>query len=226
MRGFAISKIVMLCLTVVLFSGCGKKQDNLTVGTKSHQTTPPFSLPSRLLAAITEKFPLYHVPAGSDLSGLWAKADQDGSLPFLCKGDFTGGGLADYAIVLIGRESWRFVVFEQRPGRDFLPAYVARPPLLSELPKGAPDEALFQAPQELIVERLAKGQVWSPEAGDEPYEVKPQTDGIILHQRKKLSSGGDLDATTLISYIQGRFKQDNCCELLVPIDVPASAKPQ
>lgn len=67
---------------------------------------------------------------------------------------------------------------------------------------------------------MTKGQVRAPEAGDQPNEVKVQTDGIMLHFRKKLPEGGDLDATTLISSIQGWFKQDNFFELLVPIDKP------
>jgi hypothetical protein len=219
MRGFTSAKNAILCLTVVMLTGCGKKQDkvNATSHPKPDQTAALVSLPPRLRAAIKENFVLYHVPSGADLKGHWAQADQEGSPPFLCQGDFNGDGLTDYAIVLIGQENWRFVVFEQRPEGDFFPAYVARPYLDSELPRGAREEGLFDAPQELVVEKLAKGQVWAPEAGDEPYEVKLQTDGIILHHRKKLAYG-DLDQTTLIGYAQGRFKQDNCCELLVPTD--------
>ena len=58
----------------------------------------------------------------------------------------------------------------------------------------------------------------SPEGGDEPYEIKLQTDGIILHHRKKLRYA-DLDETTLISLKDGRFSQ-NCAELLVPVEKP------
>jgi hypothetical protein len=227
MRGVAWTTNVILGLTVVLLWGCGKTQDNLTVGTKPQQTAAPISLPPRLLVAVTEKFPQYRVPASSDLTAYWAKTDQDGAIPFLCEGDFTGDGLTDYAIVLIGQETWRFVVFEQRTEGDFRSAYVARPLLPSESPKSAQAQegVLFEAPQELILEKLPKGNVWAPEAGDEPYEVKLQTEGIILHHRKKLKlSPGDLDATTVISYANGRFKQDNCCELLVPIDLPDGAK--
>jgi len=58
----------------------------------------------------------------------------------------------------------------------------------------------------------------SPEGGDEPYEIKLQTDGIILHHRKKLRYA-DLDEITLISLKDGRFSQ-NCAELLVPVEKP------
>jgi hypothetical protein len=34
------------------------------------------------------------------------------------------------------------------------------------------------------VKRIEKGQGWAPEGGDEPHEVKLQTEGIILHHRK------------------------------------------
>jgi len=186
-------------------SGCEKKQRDPQVVPKPQRATVPGALPTRLLTAVSENFPRYHVPAGSDLTGLWAKGDQAGTAPFICQGDFNGDGLADAAIVLIGRDAWRFVIFEQKPGGDFLPAYIARPQLPTELAKGGEDISI-EAPQEMILEKIAKGQVWAPEGGDEPYEVRLQTDGIILHHRKKLRYA-DLDEATLIGYADGRFKQ-------------------
>jgi hypothetical protein len=219
--------MVMWCAALVV-QGCNKKQQDVQIRPKpqEHAQIPPAiqqtgaqgALPPRLLTAVAENFPQYHVPAGIDLTGLWAKAVQEGSLPFLCHGDFNGDGLDDYAIVLIAQNNWRFVIFEQRPGGEFLPGYIARPHLPAELPK-AGENTSIEAPQELILEKLAKGQVWAPEAGDEPYEVKLQTDGIILHDRKKLRYA-DLDATTLVSFANGRFRQDNFAELLIPIEKP------
>ena len=69
------------------------------------------------------------------------------------------------------------------------------------------------------MEELTKGQVRAPEAGDQPNELKVQTDGIMLTFARNCRQE-DLDATTLISYIQGWFKQGNFFELLVPIDKP------
>ena len=205
------------CLALLVLSGCDKKQHDAQVVPKPQDATAADALPARLLTAITENFPRYHVPAGSDLTGLWAKAGQAGTPPFICQGDFNGDGLADAAIVLIGRDAWRFVIFEQGPGGDFLPAYIARPQLPTELPKGGEDISI-EAPQEMILERIAKGQVWAPEGGDERYEVRLQTDGIVLHHRKKLRYA-DLDEATMISYADGRFKQ-HFSELLVPVVKP------
>jgi len=65
--------------------------------------------------------------------GQWAKGVQAGTPPFMCEGDFSGDGLTDEAIILIGQDSWRFVVFEQRRGGDFFPVYVALEIARSEL---------------------------------------------------------------------------------------------
>ena len=94
MQGFASTKTVILCLMVVLLSGSGKKQDDVTptIGAKPNQTAVLISLPPRLLAAINENFSLYHVPSSSDSKGHWAQADQKGSPPFLCQRDFAGTG--------------------------------------------------------------------------------------------------------------------------------------
>lgn len=213
------NKLLMVWCVAIVLIGCNKKQQEVQISPKPPRAAAPSGLPPGLLAAVAENFPQYHVPAGSDLSGLWAKAVQEGTTPFLCHGDFKGDGLDAYAIVLIAQNNWRFVIFEQRPGGEFLPAYVARPRLPTELPKSSAENTEIEAPQELILEKLAKGQAWAPEAGDEPYEVKLQTDGIVLHNRKKLPYA-DLDATTLVSFANGRFKQDNFAELLVPIEKP------
>lgn len=209
--------MTLSCLALIVFYGCKKQQHEAQIVSKPQQAATLDALPPRLVTAVSENFPQYHVPAGGDLTGQWAQGGQAGSPPFMCQGDFNGDGLTDEAIVLIGQGSWRFVIFEQRQGGDFFPVYTARPHLPTELPKGGEDSSI-EAPQEMILERIEKGQVWAPEGGDEPYEVKLQTDGIILHHRKKLRYA-DLDATTLISLKDGRFSQ-NFAELLVPVEKP------
>ncbi len=184
-------RLIMVWCAALIVLGCNKKQDvHLQPKPQEQAQIPPAlqpaaaqgDLPPWLLTAIGENFPQYHVPAGSDMTGFWAKAVHEGSTSFLCRGDFKGDGLDDYAIVLIAQNNWRFVIFDQRPGGGFFPAYVARPRLPTELPKGRSENTDIEAPQELILEKLAKGQVWAPEAGDEPYEVNLQTDGERGHE--------------------------------------------
>jgi hypothetical protein len=180
------------------------------------ENSPAF--PSTFVASVKNNFPNYRIPTEVDLTGHWAEREHAGVPPFACKGDFNGDGLTDEAIILLGENVWRLVIFEQGPNGDFFPTYVARPKLRTELPRVGEDTSI-DAPQEVILKTIEKGQIWAPEGGDQPYEVKLRTDGIIFEHFKKLRFA-ELDETTLIEYKNGQFRQSNVLELLVPIERP------
>jgi hypothetical protein len=176
------------------------------------------AFPPALVASVKKNFPGYRIPIEADLTGHWAEREHAGAPPFACKGDFNGDGLTDAAIILLGKNVWRLVIFVQGSNGDFFPAHVARPKMRAELPKVGEDTSIA-APQEVILKTIEKGQVWAPEGGDQPYEVKLRADGIIFEHFKKLRFA-ELDETTLIEYKDGQFRQSNVLELLVPIEMP------
>ena len=235
---------VLACSIVLVLMGCGKNNPSSSqtepttlpkaVATHSNpvaaaplptqlaedRTTENAALlPPALVNSIKKSFPDYHVPAAGDLTGHWAEKKQTGVPPFICQGDFNGDGLTDAAVILIGQNVWRLVIFEQRRGGDFFPAYVARPKLRVELPKVGKDgeDTSIEAPQEVLLKTIAKGQLWAPEGGDQPHEVKLPVDGIVVEHFKKLRYA-ELDETTLVRFQDGQFTQDNSLELLVPIN--------
>lgn len=176
------------------------------------------ALPQALVNSIKKNLPGYRIPDGVDLTGRWDERNKSGVPHFFCRGDFNGDGRTDVAIIVIGQNTWRLVIFEQTREGDFLRVYVARPKLRTELAKGGEDTSI-EAPQEVILKTIQKDKVWAPEGGDQPYEVKLRTDGIIVEHLKKLRFA-DLDETTLIEYKDGQYKQSNVLELLVSIEKP------
>jgi hypothetical protein len=235
---------MLACSIVLVLMGCGKNdrsssQTEATTAPKAvtslsnsvaaanrptqpppnRATENPPAPPPALLTSIRKNFPEFRVPAAADLTGQWAQSGRAGVPPFISQGDFNGDGLTDAAVILIGHNLWRFVVFEQTSGGAYFPAYVARPKLRTELPKVGKDGegTSIEAPQEMIVKTLVKGQVWAPEGGDQPYQVKLPVDGIVVEHFKKLRYA-ELDEATLVRLQDGQFTQDNSLELLVPIE--------
>src|SRR5262249_36776613 len=103
-----IKRLVMVsCLALIPQSGWQERKPDGQVPPKREQATATVHLPPQLLTAITANFPTYHVPAGTDLRGQWARAVKTGTPPFICEGDFNGDGLTDVAVILVGNKEWK-----------------------------------------------------------------------------------------------------------------------
>jgi hypothetical protein len=70
-------------------------------------------LPGRLNESIRAQFPGFRVPAAKDRTGLWESDTDEGNLPFAVWGDFNGDGRTDVALILLGDEECKFVIFHQ-----------------------------------------------------------------------------------------------------------------
>ena len=137
------------------------------------------ALPEAMQASVVANFPGYRVPEGKDITGGWAIDKQPGAFSFLCRGDFNGDGVEDAAVILIGQQSWRLVIFENNSLGQYRPAFVARPKNKAELGKYWENQIL-SAPQQLIIRTVKKGETWAPEADDDPNLGRLKVDSIEM----------------------------------------------
>ncbi len=83
------------------------------------------SLPPPLVQKIMTIYPGFRVPGQPDLAGAWSKEAKPGSLPFITWGDYTGDGLTDVAVILLGDSAWKLVVFHQAQSGNYDPVVLA-----------------------------------------------------------------------------------------------------
>ncbi len=110
---------------------------------------PALRLPDSLTAVIANTFPGFRVPDHRDLKEQWAY-DPDTYPRFAAWGDFNGDDLIDVALILISRDAYKRVIFNQT-AEGYVPA----------LELGADvDSAQVQIlePQRLYVSVIPKGQ--------------------------------------------------------------------
>ena len=137
------------CLSLIVFIGHDVHPQDAHAPAQPQPADVPTPLPPRLLTAVAATFPTYHIPAKGDLTGRWAKGSRSNP-PFMCQGDFTGGGGADVALILLGTKAWKLAIFHQSES-GFELAYS-----IGDQTEG-PD-ALVPSPQLLSVKLLPKGK--------------------------------------------------------------------
>jgi hypothetical protein len=152
---------------------------NQEPGVSASHSTSHEPLPDGLSASIRSNFEGYRVPEGKDITSGWTVDKGPGAFSFLCLGDFNGDGAEDAAIILIGEEGWKFVIFEKDGPGQYRPAFVARPKNKEELGKGW-EEEILAAPQHLLLRTVKKGETWAPEADDDPNLGPMKSDAIEI----------------------------------------------
>lgn len=68
-------------------------------------------LPPALEKILRERLSDWRLPTRSDFTGLWEGFLRKQHVPFASKGDFDDDGNEDLALMLIGADSWKVVVF-------------------------------------------------------------------------------------------------------------------
>lgn len=172
-------------------------------------------VPARLEASIKANFPAYRIPQGQDITAGWVN-DKLGASPFFCLGDFNGDGIVDAAIILVGKDTWRVVVFEQDQAGAYRPAFIGRPKTQYELGKYSENEILLM-PQQLLLRKVSKGDSWTPEAGDDPHLGHLKVDALELVSKPYPNAS----FASLLIWEKGKYQQifsDPLVEL--PTNVP------
>ncbi len=159
-------------------------------------------VPSGLQTGIKTNFPSYRVPEAKDMKAGWTVNKKLGFSPFLCLGDFNGDGIEDAAIILIGEQTWRLVIFEQDKQGEYRPTFVARPKTKPELGKYWENEILL-TPQQMLLRKVRKGETWAPEAGDDPQLGKLKVDAIELTAKPAPNA----DFASLLIWEKGKYRQ-------------------
>jgi hypothetical protein len=159
-------------------------------------------VPPRLEASIKATFPSYRIPEDKDITGGWAVDKKLGTSSFFCLGDFNGDGSEDAAIILIGEQTWRLVVFERGRSGEYRPAFIARPKTKQELGKYWTTEILL-TPQQMLLRKVRKGETWAPEAGDDPHLGRLKVDAIELTAEPKPNAR----FASLLIWEKGKYHQ-------------------
>ena len=173
-------------------------------------------VPTALEESIKANFPSYRVPEEKDFTAGWLDNGKPGTSSFLCLGDFNGDGIEDAAIILIGEQAWRLVVFEQDRSGKYQPAFVGRPKTKQELGKYWENEILL-TPQQVRLRTVRKGETWAPEAGDAPHLGRLRVDAIGLTTKPKPNA----DFASLVIWKGGRYQQVFSEPL---VELPANAR--
>ena len=132
----------------------------------------------------------------------WIVDKKLGPSPFFCLGDINGDGIEDAAIILIGEQTWRLVIFEQDKQGAYRPTFVARPKTKQELGKYWENEILL-TPQQMLLRKVRKGETWAPEAGDDPQLGQLKVDAIELTAKPAPNA----DFASLLIWEKGKYRQ-------------------
>jgi hypothetical protein len=166
------------------------------------RTVPGMPLPTGLQASIDANFPGYRIPAAKDIIGGWANEKKPTDLSFLCRGDFNGDGIEDVAIILVGEQSWRLVIFEKDGQERHQVVFVARPKSKAELGKNW-EQQMLSDPQQLLLRTVRKGETWAPEAGDDPKLGPMKVDAIEMIAKPTPNAY----FSSLIIFKEGKYQQ-------------------
>ena len=77
------------------------------------ENKPVLVLPESLTQYIKAKYPNLRVPNVEDMTADWATYLKKDTVPYACWGDFNGDGMTDVALILIGKQRWRLLAFNQ-----------------------------------------------------------------------------------------------------------------
>jgi hypothetical protein len=179
------------------------------------RTVPGMPLPTGLQASIDANFPGYRIPGRKDIIGGWAIEKKPTDLSFLCRGDFNGDGIEDVAIILVGEQNWRLVIFEKDGQERHQVVFVARPKSKAELGKNW-EQQMLSDPQQLLLRTVRKGETWAPEAGDDPKLGPMKVDAIEMIAKPTPNAY----FSSLIIFKEGKYQQVYLDPL---VELPAGA---
>jgi hypothetical protein len=127
------------------------------------------SLPKSLEGFIQENFPTLRIPTDKDFVGDWASSIEKGYFPYISWGDFNGDRLIDIAMILIGRDHWKFIVFQYTKNDNYDSI------ILSESTK---DPKRHVYPQTYGVSTLRVGEKKVHHSGNKTIELSFKNDAI------------------------------------------------
>lgn len=179
--------LAMAAASVLLFVGQPKASqvDDLTL-VKIETGEEVLLLPDPLERLIAERYPGYRVPDTSDVTGLWARAKTPGTFPFAVWGDFNGDSLQDAGLILLGKTTFRIVIFNKTQR-----GYVLALEMGDEFdapPAGVP----FY--QRLLIRMIPRGKIveFNPgenaAAGEGVFRFHAQHDSIMVNVFDELKS--------------------------------------
>ncbi len=146
---------------------------------------PAIDYPSGLADAVNACCAGFHLPRRNEVRGAWADSDGAGSVAFFVEGDFNGDGAKDAAALLVSSDgaAVELAVFEGGPGSYRL----AHRRSLSRV-----DDLKIEAPQEIVLVLVRRGDEWAPECGDVPQTFAHSHDAIAFETRKTDAQGSVL----------------------------------
>src|SRR5262249_38084951 len=121
--------------------------------------------------------------------------------PFLAQGDFNGDGRSDAAVIILGENDWKLVIFEQDEQQHYAPAAVFRAKTVEEAPLYARYNVIA-APQHLILKTMRKGETSVVKGGDVPNDFALKFDSIELVYLPKPT----LIDKSLILFTDGKYQ--------------------
>lgn len=79
-------------------------------------------VPESVLKKLSVSYPTLSVATEKELSGECSGDDNSGACPYCAWGDFNGDTRTDIAVILLGKDRWRLVIFH-RSKDDYMEAY-------------------------------------------------------------------------------------------------------
>lgn len=115
----------ILCLTLIAGNSIHKSTKGDLPRVTVDRGEAVLLLPESLTKVINRNFPGFRVPTREDMTGEWATRSKKYAVPYACWGDFTGNGFTDIALILLGKDRWKLVMFNQTAKGEY-EAYEAR----------------------------------------------------------------------------------------------------
>ena len=121
MRCDALAVLTLLGAMLSLAGGAAAvpPAGNLEPKITDENGAPTIALPEALLKQIQTKYPGFRVPRKEDVTGEWANTRTTDQVPYAVWGDMDGNGLTDVALMVLGQDKWKVVVFLQQPGGGY-----------------------------------------------------------------------------------------------------------
>ena len=155
------------------------------------ENTPVLALPESLTQYIKAKYPDLRVPGVEDMTSYWAMYLNKNTVPYACWGDFNGDGLTDVALILIGKQRWRFLAFHQSDEHGYESHGLERFPGPNRAFTGRP-------PQTFQIHTLEAGKKLM--LGDAPVDSSQREFDSIVFLRSRDPSDGYLHSTWSTSH--------------------------
>ena len=177
-RGFLLgsSRIVLVMIGILFVFWC--RHELAYAGSDTHipriiknQGKHVLSLPKSLEGFIRENFSTLRIPTEKDFAGDWATSIEKGYFPYISWGDFNGDRLIDIAMILIGRDHWKLIVFEYTEN-DIYDSIILR--------ESTKDPKRHVYPQTYGVSTLRAGKKKIHHSGNKTIELSFKNDAINL----------------------------------------------